>query len=318
MKGLELSRHYFEYGRDLIMNAVPGEVAERMAAGLVGEGSQCFGFDDEISQDHDFAPGFCIWLTEDDYLKYGNVLQKVYDTLPAQFMGYSRNNITARDRLGVFPVKSFYEKFLGSSVPPESNMDWLLVSEANLAACTNGEVFYDPSGCFSEIRLHLLNFYPEDVLRKKIAARAAVMSQSGQYNLLRTIRRHDIVASGLAAARFTDAALSMLYLLNRRYMPFYKWAYHGSKSLQKLQNCLALLPALSDITVLAASGDWNSAYNAAFNTTEMICSDVARELKMQGFSSSESTFLQDHLPDIMSGIRDPQIASMHPMMDFNF
>ena len=44
---------------------------------------------------------------------------------------------------------------------------------------------------FSMTRESLLAFYPEDVRRKKIAARAAIMSQAGQYNLLRLIKRQD-------------------------------------------------------------------------------------------------------------------------------
>ena len=41
------------------------EVLPYLAAGLTGSGSECFGFDDEVSRDHDFEPGFCIFIPND-------------------------------------------------------------------------------------------------------------------------------------------------------------------------------------------------------------------------------------------------------------
>lgn len=50
MKGLELSRRYYEqYGRQALMEYDPA-LFERVAVGLAGEGSECFGFDDELSR----------------------------------------------------------------------------------------------------------------------------------------------------------------------------------------------------------------------------------------------------------------------------
>lgn len=57
MKGLELSRAYWEKcALPLFRRELPAFL-ERAAVGLVGEGSECFGFDDEISQDHDWGAG---------------------------------------------------------------------------------------------------------------------------------------------------------------------------------------------------------------------------------------------------------------------
>ena len=70
MKGLELCKEYFlAYGEEML-KAFP-EVENRIAAGLAGEGSECYGFDDELSRDHDFEPGFCLWLTEEEEREYG-------------------------------------------------------------------------------------------------------------------------------------------------------------------------------------------------------------------------------------------------------
>ena len=75
MKGLELSKKYYEeYGRAMILETAP-QLADRFAAGLAGDGSQCFGFDDEISRDHDFAPGFCIWLADEDFALFKKMIE---------------------------------------------------------------------------------------------------------------------------------------------------------------------------------------------------------------------------------------------------
>jgi hypothetical protein len=56
MKGLELAEKYYEeYGHQLVAECCDA-AKDRIAAGLVGEGSECYGFDDELSQDHDWGP----------------------------------------------------------------------------------------------------------------------------------------------------------------------------------------------------------------------------------------------------------------------
>ena len=87
MKGLELSEKYYEAVRPELVEKFP-EVFSRIAAGLAGEGSECFGYDDEISRDHDFGPSFCLWLSDEDYEKYGRALAAWYASLPGEFLGF--------------------------------------------------------------------------------------------------------------------------------------------------------------------------------------------------------------------------------------
>ena len=76
MKGIELARSYFnEYGKAMLEEDFP-EQHHLIAVGLVGSGSECLGYDDDISTDHDFEPGFCIFLP--DYFTSCNTLKLHY------------------------------------------------------------------------------------------------------------------------------------------------------------------------------------------------------------------------------------------------
>lgn len=80
--GMELCQAFYEeYGVPMIREKFP-QYEHVIAIGLVGEGSECFGFDDEVSRDHDFGPGFCMWLTDQVYDEIGEQLQAAYDELP--------------------------------------------------------------------------------------------------------------------------------------------------------------------------------------------------------------------------------------------
>ena len=68
MKGLELAEKFYnEFGKKMIDENF-SHIKEYLAIGLVGSGSECFGFDDEISHDHDFEPGFCLFLPDESII----------------------------------------------------------------------------------------------------------------------------------------------------------------------------------------------------------------------------------------------------------
>ena len=139
---MELSRKYVEEIYLPFLKEEFSELLERMAIGLVGEGSECFGFDDEISQDHDFGPSCCIWLTSEDYEKYGLNLQKRLSELPKEFLGFEALNVSefGDGRRGVLNMDDWFFKFLGDVKAPENLYDWRLIPEELLATAVNGNL----------------------------------------------------------------------------------------------------------------------------------------------------------------------------------
>ena len=329
MTGLELSRRYYEeIGRPALEKHFP-EYMPRIAAGLVGEGSECFGFDDDISRDHDFGPGFCIWLCKEDYDRIGYQMQQLYNSLPGEFMGFSARNTSARGdgRVGIFEISDFYRRFIGNEQPPQSLMRWLYLPEHKIATAVNGEIFEDNLGEFTSIRNSLMAYYPEDVRIKKIAACASAMAQSGQYNYARCMRRGDAVAANMALNEFIKASLSMIYLLNKNYCPYYKWQFAGLKKLSQSMGyrfaCSGALKMLEKLCITDdQSNEWSPPYPDGWNPyinkndkkivlIENICALVVNELRNQGLTDIEDSFLEPHTWKIMHCIDDSELKRCH-------
>jgi len=313
--GMKLCRDFFEQVGKPMLEKEYHEYLSYMAIGLVGMGSECLGYDDEISRDHDFGPGFCIWLPQKIYQQIGAALQRSYEQLPMTFQGYKRQvSHRGEGRVGVFEINSFYQSYLG--LIPASLSDWLCLDEQALLMMTSGVVFEDHYGEFSRIR-SLLSYYPEDIRKKKIAKSVAKIAQSGQYNYARCMKRGDIVAAGQALYEFIHYTIACVYLLNHTYCPYYKWNYRGMQNLKKLKS---IQPLLKELVLLEdQSKHWENV-SSQLNMSdqkvvciEKICRLIVHELNQQNLSHLQDDFLENHVDSIMNCIQDVSIRNRHIM-----
>lgn len=308
MKGLELARQYYKtYGREMLQTQF-SQALPYLAIGLAGSGSECYGYDDEMSRDHDFEPAFCIFLPGEDVVDRRTAfqLERAYAKLPKQFMGFARSSVNpvGGNRHGVIRMEEFFLAKTGSPDGELSLQQWFSAPEYGLLEATNGAVFSDPYGEFTAIR-EKLRYFPEVVRRKKLAGHLLLMGQAGQYNYSRCIARGETAAAQLAVFEFAQSALHSIYLLNRAYMPYYKWSFRGLKALSRL-NTLA-----EDLEYLISSG--NTAQDAKRKTEkiEQICAVIANELRMQNLTDLQSAELERLAYALNDTIADHNIRNLH-------
>lgn len=310
MTGIELAREYYQACRPLLYERMP-QVMDQACAGLCGEGSECFGCDDETSRDHDFSAAFCLWLPDELLIEQSGLIKTVFNDLPKNFHGLSAD-IPAHiaHRRGPLGIGRHYFFFTGLDHSPSGWREWLSLQEIQLAAATNGAIFEDNAGVFSKWRADLLAYYPQDVWLKKLACRCMQMAQSGQYNFPRSLGRGEHAAAFLALGRFTEAAISFVYLANRRYMPFYKWAGRIGRALPELGHELGRL--LDEIARTPVAGAGASGLAAGL---EGFCTACAAWLNAAGLSSEKDSWLWAHGPEIISQVENPEIRELDLLSD---
>ena len=308
MQGLEISEKFFEeYGRPML-EAEFHDVLPLLAAGLMGSGSECFGFDDEVSRDHDFEPGFCLFIPGEDKLdrRTAFLLERAYQKLPMEYMELRRSLVSpvGGSRHGVIAINDFLEEKLGTSNADLDVIQWLTIPEQSLLEATNGKIFFDNSGSITEAR-EKLRFFPEDVFLKKLASSLLLMAQSGQYNYRRCISHGETGAAQLALFDFCESASHVIFLLNGRYMPYYKWRFRAMRGLPKFSEEADLLEYL--ITT-GNGGDSVSDKEAVIDT---IVSDVIDCLMDRSLTDAICQDLEKHAYSVNDRIRDGELRNMH-------
>ena len=308
MNGLELSRAYFEaYGKPMLETQFP-DLLPHLAAGLIGGGSECFGYDDAVSQDHDFEPGFCLFLPGEDVVdrKAAFALERAYAKLPREFEGFRRSLMgpVGGARRGVLRTGEYFAEKIGAPDGVLTASQWLSVPEQALAECVNGELFFDNRGDVAAIR-ETLAFFPEDVRLKKLAGQLLLMAQSGQYNYRRCLRHGETGAAQLAAGEFVRSAMSAVFLLNRTYQPYYKWSFRAMRALPKLSLLAELLE------YLLTTDNAGDLAEDKYDVMESIAADVIDELMEQGLTKAVCGDLEKHAYSVNDSITDSALRNLH-------
>jgi len=275
--------------------------------GFVGEGSERFGFDDVYSRDHDFGPGFCMWITEDVYEKIGEKLQDEYNKLPKSYKGITRvDTIMAEGRVGVCVVEDFYKKYTGSGDGNLTLEQWINLEDYKIATVTNGEVFRDDLGYFSKIRRKFEN-QPFQARLVKLARQLGAMAQTGQSNYERAMARKDYVTAQICISDFMKETMKCVYILNNKFAPYYKWLFKGVSRLDGTEKIVSLLEKLSQLPAQKNAWDGYLYDNTKFNEKDekaIIMEEIAKiiidkllELKL--IKNRNSNFLNDYVRPIM-------------------
>ena len=308
MRGIELSeKFYLEFGAPMLHHDFP-EIENIIAVALTGSGSECFGYDDEISRDHDFEPGFCLFIPDETLIdsKTEFALERAYSALPKEFMGFKRNTVNpvGGKRHGVVRMSDFFKEKTGSFDGNISLREWFFIPEQSLAEATNGKVFRDDSGEFSAIRKKL-SYMPEDVRLKKLAGNLLIMGQAGQYNYKRCVSRGETAAAQLAVAEFTKSVLNVVFLINKKYIPYYKWSFRALRELNILSSLY------EPLEYLISSGNEKDEVLKKEQIIEKICVDVIRELQKQGLTQFSGTQMEGHAYAVNNTITDGGVRNLH-------
>lgn len=313
MTQLEHCEMFFKtYGEPMLNKLFP-EYMSKMTVGLVGEGSECFGFDDDISKDHDYQIGFCIWLDEKDFNEIGPSLQAEYNQLIKSYGEFSPNQDHTNSRRGVFSTRDFYQNILHCSDDLAERLlgndelslyDWFTLEEEQVKTATNGKIFYAGNDSFSRVRNKLLEYYPSYVWKRKLANELHVFSQSGQYNYPRMMARRDFVSASVCISRTMEATMKILYLLNHTYSPYYKWRRKGLEQFENSKWAIELLDKNAVLPLQIDSWDQDYNPNEINKNDEIACGieelagEILRLLKEQNLVEGDNTFLDIYCSQI--------------------
>lgn len=99
--------------------------------------------------------------------------------------------------------------------------------------------------------------------------------------------------------------MEVVFLLNRRYQPYYKWSFRALRELPVLSLEAELFEYL-----LTTDNDGDMS-EEKYNVMEGIASDVIDELKDRELSEAVCSDLEKHAYSVNDGIQDHAVRNLH-------
>lgn len=297
LSGLELSQKFFYAFGEPMLKKNFSSILSEISIGLAGEGSECLGYDDEFSHDHDFGAGFCIWVPDDMPDEIVERLRKAYELLPKIYCGIRRiETKNSKGRVGVCRIGDFFERLLGMRRIPDTEEEWLSVDESMLASVCSGMMFEPYGGEMELYRNKLANGYPKPVKLRRLAQQIALMAQSGQYNYIRMRKRGDFVSAQIYLSKFCVSSMRAAHLLNNVYAPYEKWLFRSTASLDGFKEYADKIKELLTCQAIMSS-EFNENEDKLCVLIQEICSEIAnkisKEMSIENMEENENVYLND-------------------------
>ena len=302
-------RFYEEHVAGLIHSRF-GDYEDRIAVGIAGEGSDCFGYDDLLSRDHDFGTGVCLWVTDEDMKKFGYSLSIMYNELVDSV---ERKYYTdrMRERRGVMRIHDFYSNILRIDCDTDNcemtEQQWFSLDHSCLKTAVNGVVFRDDLGKFTAFRNLLLGYYPERVWRVRIAEQLHDFSANLQVNYGRCMARKDTVAAEICRIQGIKAAMELYFLLKREYPPYYKWTFRAlkdmdadgmfSEAIQELADTKCNLEAWEGVTYSPERLNYKDRLTSLIEKTALMIAEMLVNAKL---TTKQVPYLEAYVNEVLA------------------
>ncbi|MFI3231620.1 MAG: DUF4125 family protein, partial [bacterium] len=128
-----------------------------------------------------------------------------------------------------------------------------------------------------------------------------LVCQTGQYNLIRALKRNDMITARIILSKFIEHIINLVHLLNKVYTPFYKWSYKSFTKLDILAGSLCdSIKELQDLNLNMVKSEDDM--NNLESIIEGVVGKIIESLKSQGFvaPSNPSNYLDDYLNQILT------------------
>lgn len=214
------------------------------------------GYDDEVSQDHDWGPRVMLFFRSE----VPEVGERLNQSLPKTYAGFPVCFPGGSHRVECLVWDQFRAGYLGIQGNPRA-ADWLHIPSQHLLTFTTGPLFFDEIGVEQE--RNALGWYPDDVWRYLLACQWQRIGQE-EHLAPRAGSIGDSLGSIVITARLVRDVMRSAFLLERKYPPYPKWFGHA---FSRLESARVLFPPLSEAIT---SSNWLDRNRAMASACEVL------------------------------------------------